>query len=40
MEECAVCENEATFIRIVGGWYVCRDCIVNGKAYELGEYSV
>ena len=36
MEECCVCEGLADYITIEGGWYVCKECVVTGKADGLG----
>ena len=30
-EDCIVCNEPAFFIKIEGGYYLCRDCIKEGK---------
>ena len=37
MNECCICEGNADYITIEGGWYVCRSCIDEGKTDGLGE---
>ena len=33
-EECVYCEGVADFIRIDGGWYVCRECIKDDEEQD------
>ena len=34
MNECAICEGYATFIKEEGGYYMCRQCIHDGRDLE------
>ena len=36
MDECYICKGLADYITIEGGWYVCKECVVTGKADGLG----
>lgn len=31
MSECWICKDEADYVLLDGGYYVCRDCIKEGK---------
>ena len=31
MNECCICESNADYITVEGGWYVCKECIETGK---------
>lgn len=34
MEQCFICKEDASFIKIGGGFYMCRQCIHDGKDLE------
>ena len=36
MNECCICESNADYITVEGGWYVCKECIETGKRDGLG----
>ncbi len=34
MSECFICSEPAIFIKEDGGWYMCRQCIHDGRDLE------
>jgi hypothetical protein len=36
MHDCAICKDNADYIMIEGGWYVCQNCIKTGEIDGMG----